>query len=71
MFEGSDGVLLVLLISNRIADSNCINAVSFSAVRPFLRGSYEIKLTANSCIALCGSTNAVSISSTHTAKRFP
>jgi hypothetical protein len=27
------------------------------------RGHYSIKLTANSCIALCSSTNAVSISS--------
>ena len=29
------------------------------------------KLTANSCIALCSSTNAVSISSARTTKRFP
>ena len=32
---------------------------------------YEIKLTANSCIALCSSRNAVSFSSAHTTKRFP
>src|SRR4029077_15073059 len=32
---------------------------------------YTIKLTAKSCIDRCNSTNAVSISSTHTMKRFP
>jgi hypothetical protein len=32
---------------------------------------YETKLTANSCIALCSSTNAVNISSARTTKRFP
>jgi hypothetical protein len=32
---------------------------------------YEIKLTANSCIALSSSTNAVSFSSVRTMKRFP
>jgi hypothetical protein len=31
---------------------------------------YEIKSTANSCIALCSSTNAVSISSARTTNRF-
>ena len=31
---------------------------------------YQIKLTANSCIALCSSTNAVSISSARIMKRF-
>ena len=31
--------------------------------RAVLVGHYEIKLTANSCIALCSSKNAVSISS--------
>jgi len=31
----------------------------------------EIKLTANPCIALCSSTNAVSFSSARTMKRFP
>lgn len=32
---------------------------------------YEIKLTANTCIALSSSRNAVSISSARTTKRFP
>ena len=32
---------------------------------------YETKLTANSCIALCSSTNAVNISSARTMKSFP
>ena len=32
---------------------------------------YEIKLTANSCIALWSSKNAVNISSARTMKRFP
>ena len=31
---------------------------------------YEIKLTANSCIALCSSRNAASFSSARTTKRF-
>ena len=31
---------------------------------------YTIKLTANSCIVLCGSTNAVRFSSVRTTKRF-
>ena len=35
------------------------------------RSRYEIKLTANSCIELCSSINAVSFSSARTAKRFP
>ena len=39
--------------------------------RSLLRSDYEIKLTANACIALCSSTNAVSISSACTIKRFP
>src|SRR5215469_2006492 len=38
----------------------------FQEARP-----YEIKLTANSCIALCSSTNEVNISSERTMKRFP
>jgi hypothetical protein len=44
-----------------------------SAFHPhtFLRGHYEIKLTANSCIALCSSTKAVNISSARMMKRFP
>ena len=36
---------------------------AFQCARTFLRGHYDIKLTANSCISLCSSTNAVSISS--------
>jgi hypothetical protein len=36
-----------------------------------LRTTYETKLTANACIALCSSTNAVSISWARTTKRFP
>jgi len=32
---------------------------------------YTIRLTANSCIALCSSRNAVSFSSARTTKRFP
>ena len=47
------------------------NAVSFSSAATLLRGYHEIKLTANSCIARCSSTNAVSISSARTMKRFP
>jgi hypothetical protein len=42
----------------------------FSAA-PFLHGHYKTKLTANSCIVLCSSTNAVNISSLRTIKRFP
>jgi hypothetical protein len=37
----------------------------------FCAGRYNIRLTANSCIALSSSTNAVSISSKRTMKRFP
>jgi len=37
----------------------------------FLVAIYTIKLTANSCIALCSSTNAVSFSSARTTNRFP
>ena len=47
----------------RIADSNSTNAVNFSSVRTLLRGYHKIKLTANSCIALSNSRNAVSNSS--------
>jgi hypothetical protein len=43
------------------------NAVSFSSVRD----RHEIKVTANLCIALRGSTNAVNISSARTMNRFP
>jgi hypothetical protein len=39
--------------------------------RTLLRGYYKTKLTANSCIARSTSTNAVSISSARTMKRFP
>src|SRR6476469_5388804 len=46
----------------RTADSSSRNAVSFSAA-PFLHGDYKTKLTANSCMAICSSTNAVNISS--------
>ena len=45
--------------------------VSFSSARTLLHGYHEIKLTANSCIALSSSTNAVSNSSARTMKRFP
>ena len=38
--------------------------------RSLLRSDYEIKLTANACIALCSSTNAVNILSACTTKRF-
>ena len=44
--------------------------VSFSSARTFLPVRYEIKLTANSCIALSSSTNAVSFSSARMMKRF-
>jgi hypothetical protein len=37
----------------------------------FVRGHYNIKLTAKSCIALYSSKNAVNISSARTMKRFP
>jgi len=37
----------------------------------FSSGLYKIKLTANLCIALSSSTNAVSFSSERTMKRFP
>jgi hypothetical protein len=50
----------------RIAASSSENPVSFSPVRTFLRRHYEIKLTANCCIALCSSKNAVSNSSLRT-----
>ena len=36
-----------------------------------LRSDHEIKLTANSCIARCNSTNAINISSARTMKHFP
>jgi hypothetical protein len=39
--------------------------------RPRLASHYKIKLTANSCIALCSSINAVDFSSLRTMKRFP
>jgi hypothetical protein len=42
------------------------NAVGFSSAAALLRAHHEIKFTANSCIALFRSTNAVSISSTRT-----
>src|SRR5438874_10907006 len=37
--------------------------------RRFLHGHYKVKLTANSCIALCSSKKAVSFSSARTIKR--
>jgi len=40
------------------------------ALAHLLRSDYAIKLTANSCIALSSSTNAVRISSARTMKRF-
>jgi len=39
------------------------HAVGFSSARTLLRGYHKTKLTANSCIARCNSTNAVNISS--------
>ncbi len=40
------------------------------ALAHFCAADYAIKLTANACIALCSSTNAVSFSSARTTKRF-
>jgi len=51
----------------------CLHAIWFVLRQRFGWASviYEIKLIANSCIALCSSTNAVSFSSARTTKRFP
>jgi len=54
--------------NNRIAPFQFHNSASFIRVH-VVRADYEIKLTANSCIALCSSKNAVSISSARTMKR--
>ena len=42
----------------------------YKLITPTARAD-KIKLTANSCIALCNSTNPVKISSARTIKRFP
>ena len=47
-----------------VPDPSASDAATFQPW-PFPRRHYEIKLTANSCIAVCSSKNAVSISSTH------
>ena len=44
---------------------------SFSLALTLVRDHYKTKFTANSCIALCNSTNAFSFSSARTTKRFP
>ena len=49
----------------------CLQVDSAIRARMSLYGNHGIKLTANACIALCSSTNAVSISSARTMKRFP
>jgi hypothetical protein len=41
------------------------------ALAHLLRSDHAIELTANACIALCSSRNAVNISSARTMKRFP
>jgi hypothetical protein len=75
-------VLVGVVVGLPIASSYHSKVSSYSAAapvafqicsinRPIQIRHYEIKLTANSCIALSSSTKAVSSSSARTMKRCP